>query len=142
MQKIKVGGGMENRKLTKKQKRFCDYYIENPNATQAAIKAGYSKNSAKAIGHENLTKPYLAKYINDRNKQLEDARIADMKEVKEFWTNTMRGPRIDHKDRLKASEYLAKTNGAFLDRVEHSGSVEVVDKQNLIDKYLSDKNGE
>lgn len=129
---------MENRKLTKKQKRFCDYYIENPNATQAAIKAGYSKDSAKAIGHENLTKPYLAKYINDRNKQLEDARIADMKEVKEFWTNTMRAPKIDHKDRLKASEYLAKTNGAFLDRVEHSGGIDIATQAAKVEKFLDD----
>ena len=45
--------------LTEKQKRFCDYYIEDPNATQAAIRAGYSKKTARFIGNENLTKPNI-----------------------------------------------------------------------------------
>ena len=43
--------------LSEKQKRFADYYVELGDATQAAIKAGYSKRSAKTIGCENLTKP-------------------------------------------------------------------------------------
>jgi phage terminase small subunit len=45
-------------KLTEKQKRFCDYYIETGNATEAAIRAGYSNKTARFIGAENLTKPF------------------------------------------------------------------------------------
>lgn len=44
-------------KLTLKQKRFADEYLIDPNATQAAIKAGYSRKTAAAIGAENLIKP-------------------------------------------------------------------------------------
>lgn len=112
-------------KLTVKQQRFADYYIETGNAAESAIRAGYSKKTARSIGQENLTKPYIKDYIIRRNKELEDARIADMKEVKQFWTATMRSQMVEPKDRLKASEMLARTNGAFIDRVDHAGSVEV-----------------
>lgn len=110
-------------KLTPKQQKFADYYIASGNATEAALKAGYSKKTARSIGQENLTKPAIANYIEEMNRQLESERIADMKEVKEFWTETMRNEMVEFKDRLKASEHIAKTNGAFLDKVEHSGIV-------------------
>lgn len=110
-------------KLTEKQKRFCDYYIASGNATESAIKAGYSKSSAKQIASQNLSKVYLREYINKANSELDSDRIADMEEVKAFWTNTMREKESDLKDRLKASELIAKTNGAFIDRVEQSGSI-------------------
>lgn len=110
-------------KLTTKQQRFADYYIQTGNATESAAKAGYSKKTARSIGQENLTKPDIAKYIDEVNKKLENERIADMKEIKEFWTSMFRNEIAEDKDRLKASEYLAKTNGAFLEKVEHSGEV-------------------
>ena len=43
-------------KLTEKQKRFIDYYVETANATESAKRAGYSSKTAKNIGAENLTK--------------------------------------------------------------------------------------
>lgn len=120
---------MENRKLTEKQQKFTDYYIEcKGNATEAAIKAGYSKNTAAETGYENLRKPHIMKTIGERNKQLESIRIAGMEEVKEFWTTTMREEGEELRDRLKASEYLAKTNGAFIDRVEQTGNMGLVVK--------------
>lgn len=45
--------------MNAKQKRFCDEYLIDCNATQAAIRAGYSPKTAKQIGQENLTKPDL-----------------------------------------------------------------------------------
>lgn len=112
-------------KLTPKQKAFADLYIQSGNASQAAISAGYSKKTATCIGYENLTKPYIADYIKKQNKVIESKRIANMKEVKEFWTNVLRSDENDVKDRLKASELIAKTNGAFLDKTEFSGSVDI-----------------
>lgn len=53
-------------KLTAKQKTFCDEYLIDLNATQAAIRAGYSSDSAKEIGCENLTKPNLRAYIDKK----------------------------------------------------------------------------
>lgn len=60
-------------KMTEKQKRFCDEYLIDLNATQAAIRAGYSVDTAKEIGCENLTKPNIqeavAKAMAERSKR-------------------------------------------------------------------------
>ena len=77
--------------LTPKQKAFCDYYLQTGNATESAIKAGYAKRSARSVGSENLTKPDIIEYLKERQKQIEDSRIADVKEVMEFFTSVMRG---------------------------------------------------
>jgi len=57
------------KKLTPKQKLFCEYYVIDKNASAAALKAGYSKKTAKAIGHENLTKPNIKKFIQEHLKK-------------------------------------------------------------------------
>lgn len=78
-------------KLTEKQKRFADEYITSGNATQAAIKAGYSKKTAQVIGAENLSKPMVKNYIDERMKVIEDNRIMTAKEAVEFLTKVVRG---------------------------------------------------
>lgn len=50
--------------MTKKQKRFCEEYLIDLNATQAAIRAGYSPDTAGAIGAENLTKPEIQRAVS------------------------------------------------------------------------------
>ena len=70
--------------MTDAQKRFCDEYLIDCNATQAAIRAGYSPKTAVDIGHENLNKPKLKKYIDDRLEQLQSERIASTQEVLEY----------------------------------------------------------
>lgn len=52
--------------LSRKQTVFINEYLRDFNATQAAIRAGYSSRSAHAIGHENLTKPEIAEAIQER----------------------------------------------------------------------------
>lgn len=61
---------MSELKLTNKQKRFIDEYLVDINATQAAIRTGYSKRSAAAIGNENLLKPAIADEIKRRIKEM------------------------------------------------------------------------
>lgn len=62
--------------LTDKQQRFVDEYLIDLNATQAAIRAGYSEKTAKEIGSENLTKPNIAKAIQEaQNKRTEQTQI-------------------------------------------------------------------
>lgn len=73
-------------KLTNKQEIFCNEYIKDLNATQAAIRAGYSKNSANAIGNENLLKPI----IQNRIKQLKNERIERTKIDADYLTETLR----------------------------------------------------
>ncbi len=116
---------MINNKLTNKQRAFVDYYIETGNATEAAIKAGYSKKTAKETGYENLTKPHLKQYIDKRLKELEDSRIAKGEEVLKYLTKVMRGEEKDQfgldaslQDRTKAAELLGKRYRLFTDKVE------------------------
>lgn len=59
-------------KLTDKQSRFCDEYMIDLNATQAAIRAGYSENTAKEIGCENLTKPNIQERIQELQKEVQE----------------------------------------------------------------------
>ena len=54
---------MTNISMTPKQRRFVDEYLCDLNATQAAIRSGYSKKTARFIGAENLTKPNIAAAI-------------------------------------------------------------------------------
>lgn len=79
------------RKLTPKQKQFADAYIESGNATKSAIEAGYAKRTARSIGSENLTKPDIKDYIDERMKQIESEKIMTAKEAVELLTNIARG---------------------------------------------------
>ena len=55
----------KKRKLTYKEQAFCIEYVKNGyNATQAAIKAGYSERTARQIGTENLSKPHILSLIH------------------------------------------------------------------------------
>lgn len=122
-------------KLTEKQQRFADYYIELGNATQAAIKAGYSEKTAKQTATENLSKPYLKHYIDERLEQLKSERVADSQEVLEFLTSILRGDKteqvlkgvgmgeqeitdieISAKDKIKAAELLGKRYALFTEK--------------------------
>lgn len=102
-------------KLTPKQKAFADEYLICGNATEAAKKAGYKEKAAYAMGAENLRKPQISAYIAERQKQIEDSRIADIKEVMEFYSSVLRGEVKDQfdmdaalSDRLAAGRELMK----------------------------------
>lgn len=58
--------------LNDKQKRFCEEYVIDLNATQAAIRAGYSKKTAAVIATENLTKPNIQEFISNLQKSISD----------------------------------------------------------------------
>lgn len=71
--------------LNDKQKRFCEEYLIDLNATQAAIRAGYSEKTARAIGAENLTKPDIQEYLTNLRLELQDeTKITPEKVLKEY----------------------------------------------------------
>lgn len=109
--------------LNARQKAFCEYYVASGNATESAVKAGYSEKYAGQNSDKLLKNTNIQIYIEELNKKVKDKRIADITEVKEFWTDVLRNNDAKMQDRLKASEYIAKTNGAFLDKVEVKGEV-------------------
>lgn len=117
-------------KLTEKQKRFIDYYIETGNASEAARMAGYRGDNMNKIGSENLTK--LDKYIKARMEPVDKARIASADEVLEYLTAVLRGQTKDQfgldaslKDRNKAAELLGKRHALFTDKIEQKNTGEV-----------------
>src|SRR5699024_3408443 len=113
-------------KLTAKQRLFADEYIKSGNATQSAIKAGYSPKTVRSIGQENLTKPDIKSYIDAKMAEIESRKIADAKEVLQFYTRVLREEETEEvalpagddvvtvekkpsmKDRLSAAKELMK----------------------------------
>lgn len=68
-------------KLTERQRRFVEAFIETGNATEAAVLAGYSKKTAYSIGPENLKKPELKKAIEERMKEIEALKTATAEDL-------------------------------------------------------------
>lgn len=77
-------------KLTAKQRLFADEYIKSGNATQSAIKAGYSAKSAHQSATKNMQKASVKSYIDARMAEIESHKIADAKEVLQFYTRVLR----------------------------------------------------
>ena len=124
-------------KLTEKQKKFADYYIELGNATQAAIKAGYSSKYANTNASKLLQNTTIKSYIDERLSQLASERIVSAEEVLEFLSSVMRNEQkeevlkgvgmgeqakthieVSAKDRVKAAELLGKRYALFTDKTD------------------------
>lgn len=140
--------------LTLKQKKFADEYIVSGNATESAIKAGYSKKTANRIGSENLSKLDIKNYIDERLAQLESEKIADQQEVLKYLSAVMRGEMTEQtlksvgesgqviteidvgaKDRIKAAELLGKRYRLWTDKseVEVTGAVVFTNESEIPD---------
>lgn len=94
--------------MTPKQKAFCDYYLESLNATQSAIKAGYSKKTAFRIGAENMQKPAIKKYISERLNKLDKKRILSLEDCLLDISNIAKNEKLEIRDRLKAYDLIMK----------------------------------
>lgn len=127
-----------SKKLTVKQKKFADEYIISGNASEAALKAGY-KNEVS--GRENLQKPTIKKYIDERMKELEDKAIADATEVLQIltaharretydWQITNKGDIVKIitpiKDSIRAAELLGKRYALFTEKVDLDTDITLV----------------
>ena len=107
--------------LTPKQQRFVEEYLIDLNATQAAIRAGYSEKTAKEIGSENLTKPNIAKAIQEAQESLSNKTqlTVDMvvqgllKEAQDYADGSTQSARVS------AWAHLGKHLGMFKDKLEH-----------------------
>ena len=122
--------------MNARQKRFCDEYLIDCNATQAAIRAGYSPKTAKVTGAKMLTNANLKAYIDEQLERIHNEKTADAQEVLEYLTAVMRGQHkeqtlqlvgdgvqkiadidVSAKERLKAAELIGKRYGMFKDNV-------------------------
>ena len=115
------------KKLTPKQQAFVAEYLVDLNATQAAIRAGYSARTADRIGPELLGKTWVAEAIKEaQTKRAEKtARTAldVLKDIQDVSKEAREGG--DLKTALRGLELEGKHLGMFLDRVEHSGSIDL-----------------
>lgn len=113
--------------LTAKQRRFVEEYLIDLNATQAAIRAGYSENTAGAIGHENLNKPEiveaLAAHMQKRSQETGIDALWVLLEARKVYDRALADDKLS--DALRALDLVGKHVDvqAFKERVEHSGHV-------------------
>ena len=135
--------------LNDKQQRFYNEYLVDSNATQAAIRAGYSKKTAYSQGQRLLKHVEVNAYIEARMAEKEKELIADQDEVLKYLTNVLRGKsqseivvvenigdftseaRLiqkapDEKERLKAAELLGKRYNLFSDKMKVDVAMPVV----------------
>ncbi len=133
--------------MTAKQKRFCNEYLIDCNATQAAIRAGYSAKTAYSVGQRMLKNVEVKKYIDEQFEKLKNDNIADTQEIMEYLTSVMRGEQKEQvplmyydkqileeksasiKERLKAAELLGKRYSLFTEKMEleTAASVKIMD---------------
>ena len=110
--------------LTAKQALFCKEYLLDLNATQAAIRAGYSEKTACAIGTENLRKPNIADFIQKAMDERSESTgiTADyvLNGIKELTDNLAVSE--DPKSAYKGYELLGKHLALFSDKVDHTSS--------------------
>ena len=126
-------------KLTIKQKKFADEYIINGNATEAAIKAGYSENYAKAQSHKLLVNVGVQKYIEERIAEIDSEKIADQKEIMEYLSAVVRREKTENVVvtlRAKEEKYLPDEDGRMRKQIIETEKAEIVE----IPSKLSDAN--
>lgn len=155
-----------SKQLTPRQQRFVDEYLIDLNATQAAIRAGYSKKTAPGIGWENLTKPNIADAIvkaqekrSERTSVTQDYVIKTIIETVERCSQASpvtdrhgdivlgEAPdgtlkpiyKYDATNVLKGSELLGKHLGMFSDKVEVSGGMAISTVSDLMDDLADDE---
>ena len=137
-------------KLTGKQRMFIKEYLVDLNATGAALRSGYSKKTAYAVGFENLRKPKIAEGIQEEmDKRALEVHITAEDVLKDIidtrlqcqgkmsYIDAQGNQRMDTaavNGRMKANELLGKHLVMFTDKIEHSGEMTV--NNELIEKYL------
>lgn len=140
--------------LTLKQKKFADEYIISGNATESAIKAGYSSKYANTNVSKLLQNTTIKSYIDERLAQLESEKIADQQEVLKYLSAVMRGEMTEQtlksvgesgqviteidvgaKDRIKAAELLGKRYRLWTDKseVDVTGAVVFTNESDIPD---------
>lgn len=136
-------------KLNARQKAFCEYYVASGNATEAAIKAGYSKSYARDRIHMLMKSIGISRYIQELMQKAQSERIASAEEVLQNLTAMMRGEiqeevivvegegdgfssarimkkQVSAKDRIKAAELLGKRHALFTDKSKIEGTLPVM----------------
>ena len=125
--------------LTPKQEQFVSEYVKDFNATQAAIRAGYSEKTAGVQGSVLLKNPNVSEEVKKRIDDIKSESIADATEVLEYFTRVMRR---EEKERVvvtlkdERAEWELGDDGKYRKNTIKTERVEVVE----IEAKLSDAN--
>lgn len=110
--------------MTAKQRAFTVEYMKDKNATQAAIRAGYSEKTARSIGNELLAKPDIAQKIGELEEAARVKAGITVDTIVERLNSIAQNPNAKDSDRIRADELLGKYLGMFTERVEMKGQLD------------------
>ncbi|WP_339002221.1 terminase small subunit [Fusobacterium animalis] len=113
--------------MTHRQELFIQEYIKTGNATNSAIKAGYSKRTARSIGQRLLTNVDIKKKINELSQKIACNNIMTAKERQEYLTKLINADDVKISDKLRAVDILNKMTGEYIQKVEVNGNVKTED---------------
>lgn len=111
------------KKLTARQKIFCEYFVASGNATQSAIKAGYSESYARDRIHSLMKSVGVNRYIEELQKKIQSSRIMSAVERKEWLTKVLNDKTANMTNKLKALDILNKMEGEYLEKVQVTGEI-------------------
>ena len=117
-------------KLTDKQKRFCEEYLIDLNATQAALRAGYKAKTARSQGQRMLTKVDIQRHITDLMKERSDRTALTSDSVLQELSRIAMAQDVEitGKEKLRALELLGKHLGLFQNGADNSAALEKLDE--------------
>lgn len=109
--------------LTEKQKRFCEEYLKDLNASRAVLRAGYKTNNPNRIGHELMQKPGIKFALDGLMAERAHKVKLDANFVLRKVINSLERAELKENETavLRASELLARHLGMFIDKQEISG---------------------
>lgn len=109
--------------LSQQHKDFVLAFVENGGmASEAAMAAGYPEQRAAQIGYKLLKKTDIQRAIQSLFSDSWDIRVAKVMEAQAFLTAVMRDDQQSMRHRLKAAEMIIKSQGGFIDKVQHVGA--------------------
>ena len=117
--------------MTHRQELFIQEYIKTGNATSSAIKAGYSKRTARSIGQRLLKNVDIKKKINELSQKIACNSIMIAKERQEYLTKLINAADVKVSDKLKALDILNKMTGEYIQKVEVNGDIKSDPFKNL-----------
>lgn len=111
--------------MNDKQRKFCELYAANPNATEAAKAAGYSATTAYSIGQRLLKNVEIKNYIDELTAAAKSERVATMTETLEYLTQVMSNPEELTRERTKAAQQLIAVLKGTQDGEEPIDGIEI-----------------
>ncbi len=107
-----------------RQRKFAEYYVQSGNATDSAIKAGYSEKYAGANSDKLLKNTNISAYIKELSDKLKDERILTAKDRQLLLSDIARNDEEQASDRIKAVDTLNKMTGEYINKVQVNGTLE------------------